>query len=261
MGHSRLGLLPQSYRWQEVVGLLVQGGSAAAVAEATAEAAEEGLRLAARDLGLRHVFHLLTQITLAAGESDFALSLRDAGVTVPPNPSLFDLLGGFAQAVDERLLENRNRTDFSEMAQMAAAEAIATLVDARAEGLYGATPVEVKDAVASLSTETGFSSLGHEFFSRFIHRFLTYHLSRELSAHVGPGLRFADVDAHAAFLQQLRVTCEEAAIIVRRFSGQWYRKTNYETGITPAKVRDFVHGAFTKLRAELKVRGEARVSA
>jgi hypothetical protein len=261
MGHSRLGWLPQTYAWQEIIGLMAGDASAASVADATLDAAEDGLRLAARDPGLRHVFHLLTQLTLAARAPDFAVALRDAGVTVPPNPSLFDVMGGFAEAVDDHLLRTRNRTDFGEMAQMAAAESIAALVGVGAANLYGITPVEVKKAIAGLSTENGFASLAHDFFARLTQRFLTYHLSRELSAHVGPGRRFADIDAHAEFVRQLRVTCDETAVIVRRFSGRWYAKTHYETGITPAKVRDFVHGAFTKMRAELKVRGGGRVPA
>ena len=66
MGHSRLGWLPQTYRWQDVVELLTQGGSAAAVADATLDAAHKGLEMAARDRGLHYVFWLLTQVALAA---------------------------------------------------------------------------------------------------------------------------------------------------------------------------------------------------
>lgn len=255
MGHSRLGYLPQTYDWQDLIAQIAGGADAAAIADATMDAAADGLELAARDAGLRHVFRLLTQVTLAAREEDFALGLREAGVTVPPNPTLFDLLGGFAEAVDEHLLRAGGRTDLGEMAQMAAAESLAALAGSGAASLYGTTPVEVKESVYRLSTERGFAGLAHEFFARVTERFLTYHLSRELSAHVGPGRRFANIDAHEAFGRQLRVTCEETAVIVRRFAGEWYGKTRYESGVTPAKARDFVHGALRKIRDELKRRG------
>jgi hypothetical protein len=262
MGHSRLGLLPQSHEWQELIELIANGGDAAAVADATLEAAADGLQQAARDAGLKYVVHLLMRLTLAArADGDFALALRDADVTVPPAPTLFDLVGGFAEAVDQRLLATRGRTDFGEMAQMAAAESLAALVGSGAESLYGTTAAEVRAAVRDLSTEAGFSTLAHDFFGRFVERFIGYHLSRELSAHVGPGRRFADIAAHAEFNRQLRVTSEETALIVRKFAGQWYGKARFETGITPTATRDFVHGAFKKLSAELRVRGGARASA
>ncbi len=45
-------------------------------------------------------------------------------------------------------------------------------------------------------------------------------------------------------------------MIVRRFAGEWYGKaTMLGADITPPKARDFVHGAFKKIGAELKRRG------
>ncbi|MDB5294896.1 MAG: hypothetical protein JWO31_879, partial [Phycisphaerales bacterium] len=221
-----------------------------------------GLADARRDAGVRFVFHLLARLPLAArADGDFSLALRDEGVTVPPEPSFYDLIGGFAEAVDDHLLRAGGRTDFAEMAQMAAAESLAAVARAGSAILYGTTATEVRETVAGLATERGFADLAHGFFARLIERFLNYHLSRELSAHVGPGRRFADIDAHEAFAGELRTTAEEMAVIVRRFAGQWYGKTRYETGVTPAKARDFVHGAFTKIGDELARRGGASAQA
>jgi hypothetical protein len=72
MGHSRLGWLPQTYRWQELVALVADGASADAIADATLDAAHAGLEQAVRDPGLRHVFLLLTQVALASREDNFA---------------------------------------------------------------------------------------------------------------------------------------------------------------------------------------------
>ena len=49
MGHTRLGDLPRTRRWGEVVGLLACGASTAQVANATMDAAERGLNLAAEE--------------------------------------------------------------------------------------------------------------------------------------------------------------------------------------------------------------------
>ena len=46
------------------------------------------------------------------------------------------------------------------------------------------------------------------------------------------------------------------AIIVREFSGGWYSKANFEDGISQRKAKGFVNYALTKLRREIKIRGE-----
>src|SRR4051812_43921532 len=46
MGHSRLGYLPQSYEWQEIIAQIAGGAEAEAVADATFLAAKKGLHAA-----------------------------------------------------------------------------------------------------------------------------------------------------------------------------------------------------------------------
>lgn len=255
MGHLRVGRLPNTHRWRQIVGLIAGEASAASVADATMEAAERGMEIAARDEGLRHTLWLLSHITLAARQEDFAKALGQIGVSVPEGPSVFDIVGGFSEAVDKHLRATGGRTDIGEMSQMAAAETLTALGTAESKRLYETSPEDVKDAIRKFSTKLGFSTLAHDFFARLTQRYLMYHLSRELSNHVGPGRRFRDISEHREFIDQLNTTCRQAAVIVREFAGGWYSKTNFETGITPQKARNFAWVALKKIRAELKIRG------
>jgi hypothetical protein len=142
------------------------------------------------------------------------------------------------------------------MAQMAAAEAITSTLSGTLTSLFGTTAAEVQQAVRGCSTKAGFADLAHDFFSRFTTRFLTYHLSRELAHHVGEGKRFASPTEHSEFIDQLGVHCRQVALIVKKFAGDWYSKTNFEGGISSTKAKNFLHVAIDKLRRELKVRGE-----
>ena len=256
MGHIRLGTLPDTHRWRNVVGLIAKGGGVAQIATATSEAAQNGLDLAKDDPGLCHAVWLLTQIALAAREQDFGAALNAVGVATPANPSLFDIVGGFTDALDQHLANTKGRSDIGEMAQLSAVESLTALIGARSASLFGTTSVEVQNAVHYFSTKNGFSTLAHDFFSRFTQRFLTYHLGRELSNHVGGNGRFANPAEHNEFLSQLAAHCRQAAIIVRDFSGGWYSKANFEGGISTTKARNFVNFALTKLRRELKIRGD-----
>ena len=260
MGHIRVGTLPGTRRWRQVVGIIADESSGVgAIAAATMKAAEKGLEIAATDEGMRHSIWLLAQITLAAKEDDFSAALGRIGVDVPDGPSVFDIVGGFSESVDDALQQSHGRTDIGEMAQMAAVETLTTLCAARSTTLFGTTAADVQNAVRSFSTRAGFSDLAHDFFSRFTRRYLTYHLSRELPQHVGAGQRFVDPQSHSEFLQSLNTHCRQAALIVKEFSGGWYSKTNFETGITPTKARNFAHVAMKKMRAEFRRQGEVNV--
>jgi hypothetical protein len=101
---------------------------------------------------------------------------------------------------------------------------VSSFVGARVPSLFEATPADVRSAVSSLATEKQFGALARAFFARFSERYLTYYLSRELSAHVGRNERFRSIDEHSAFNAALRVHCHEVARIVEVFAGEWFSK-------------------------------------
>ena len=66
MGHVRLGVLPKSRKWNQVVDELRLGADIEEVAASAADAAERALQAASKDPAFLHAFWLLTQIPLAA---------------------------------------------------------------------------------------------------------------------------------------------------------------------------------------------------
>jgi hypothetical protein len=251
-----MGSLPETVRWRKLVGEIADGANAATVATATANAAHIGLEKAQNDPGLAHVVYLLSKFVLAAREENFSAALGQIAIHGPGEPGLFDLIGGFTEAVDRHMSRSGMRTDIGEMAQLAATETLTNLIRQHSAGLFGTAPEDVKVAVREFSTKKGFSTLAHDFFSRFTQRFLTYHLGRELSNHVGGNGRFADSSEHQEFVQKLSRHCREAAVIVREFAGGWHSKANFEDGISPRKASNFTSVAMTKIRRELKIRGD-----
>ena len=256
MGHARYGYMLDTKPWRKVVALIAGGSSVAAIADATMEAADRGLKLAFDDKGLSRAVYLLTQVALAARQDDFRAALNQAGILVQRDPGLTDLLAGVNEALDSHLSHVGRRTDIGEMAQMAAIESLTSLVDERSRGLFGRSPADVKDAVREFSAQTGFAALSHRFFANFTEKFLTYHLSRELSKHVGSGERFRSVEDHTSFLNDMQMHCRQAALVVWDYSGGWYSKANFEGGISPEKAKNFANYALKKMRDELRVRKE-----
>jgi hypothetical protein len=246
MGHTRLGRLPRTRKWQDVVGLLGAGADTADVAAATLDASKRGLEDAARDPALVHSFWLLTQLPLCARKADFVEELAKLGVSVAAEPTLMELVGGLSDAVDDHVYRKGGRTDLGEMAQMGAAETLTSVLSQRTTNLFGTTAEDIRRELARLGTPANFSVLAREFFARLTERYLNYFLSRELSNQLD------NVGANRQFREALSLHCKQASKIVEKFAADWFSKANYQTGITPKKAAGFVGHAVTKLGAELQ---------
>jgi hypothetical protein len=258
MGHIRLGTLPKTQKWNQVVNLIADGTDVEGIAAASAVAAESGLERASQDEGLAHAFWLLTQIPQAARTANFSDRLRVLGIDVSHEPTLLEIVAGFTRAVDSHVRQGGKRTDLGEMAQLAGSETLASLGGRELPSLFGPTATDVQLALAKLGTSARFSTVARDFFSRLTSRSLGYFLSRELSKHVGPNKRFAAVGEHSDFNAALDLHCREASRIIKEFSGGWYGKTlQQEKAITQDEARKFAHVAFKKLRAELRKRRDA----
>ena len=257
MGHQRLGTLPCTKKWGQVVGYIGAGAGAAQVATATLHATLKWLDKAHLDAGVVEAVRLLMVLPLAARGDDFADGLRARGLDVPDDPGLFDVLGATSAALDAATPNNKGRTDLGELAQMALGETLTAVVGGHLDGLFDRDPAEVRAGFARYATVKNFGHLAREFFARLTAKFLNSFLSRTVPLHAGPDQRFDTPAAVDQFDRELAHHCRERAMIVGRFSGEWLSKENYEAGgdITPERARDFVYGAMRKLTAELQVGG------
>ncbi len=80
MGHIRLGTLPRSKKWREVVDLIATDTSVEEIAEAAADASESDLALASRDPRFQFVSDLLVRLPLLARAPGFEDALADLGI-------------------------------------------------------------------------------------------------------------------------------------------------------------------------------------
>lgn len=252
MGHIRLGKLPRTRRWKEVVDLVGGGASTAAVAGATLDAADKELSSAPSDAGVVRAFWLLTQLPDAARGDNLGEALRALGLQVSDAPTTTEIATAFTEAVDRHVDAQRARTDLGEMAQMAAVETIAKTLQQRTVDLFGATPDDVKRELGKLATERQFGGLAREFFRRFSERFLTYYVDRELPRQVGADRRFPTAHERQQFGAALELHCQQASRIVESFAGGWYSKARFEQDLSEPRAARFVAYALKKIRLELR---------
>jgi hypothetical protein len=253
MGHVRLGELPRTRAWQEVVSLLAHGAGAAEIANAASRAAETGLRNATRDRGVVETVWLLMRLPRGARADGYPAALADDGLCLSEPPFLMELIVGFSDAIDARLANHIGRSDLGEMAQTAAAETLVRVVGGACDGLFETGPAEVRHALGQLDTVARFGSFAREFVARLTFKCLDYYLSRVMTNHTGEGGRFATLAQQAEFTDALETHCREAAVIVERFAGEWRSKEQWEAGdVTREAATRFIGGAVNKLIDELR---------
>jgi len=262
MGHQRLGDIPKTQKWQNVVAKVAGDGLGAAgaalqpdvlqeISSETLTAAEGGLVQAIDDPGLRYTFYLLTQIVLATREPQWRARLDALGIHLSEDSSLFDLTSEVQTAIDDHLSSRGGSSDISEIAQQAAGEAIAKLAGPKSVTLFGAGSDELQDAVRELSTKAGFSRLGQRFFGGFMARFLNFYLSK-ITATQSAGSRLQQVGDLTKFNEALETHCHQSARIVHDFCGEWYSKTEFQQGIGLSNTTGFMAVALKKLKDELQ---------
>jgi hypothetical protein len=286
MGSHQLEGLPARRPWKRVVGLLGDGagiaglagvtpGTLEQIADATMAASDAGLNRAKRDDGLSYTFYLLTQVAQAAKQADFGAALARAGMRSPalaiagaaeaeakPADTIYELVANFTHAIDRYLRKTRARSDIAEMAQRAAAEALTSLCAGPSETLFGTSAETVQQSLKAHSTKAGFSRLTREFFARLSREYLVYHLSRELSNHVGgERRRFASVAEHNQFLRELDAHCRSSTVTLEDFARGWYRKHDFHGGITREKASGFIAHALDKMRESLQYTGGTHAGA
>ena len=227
MGHIRLGRLPKSRRWEQVVGLLRVGAGIGELAAAIADAAEGELQSAKGDPALAYAVWLLTQLPLAARSPHFAARLGELGFDKGAEQSVLTLIAGFSKAVDRNVAGLANRTDLGELTRQAAAESISSIVGTGTPSLFGSSAEDLQRRLGHLATRDRFAGLARDFFARLTHKTLEYYVSRELPNHVGPGTPVPSIDRQIEFRAALEHHCREAALIVEQFAGGWYSKSNF----------------------------------
>lgn len=254
MGHLRLGRLPATKPWLDVIEKLRLGDSINELAAATADAAESELHSARGDPAVGITVWLLTQVPLAARSPHFAARLGELGFHPGAERSPLALVAGFSKAVDQQVAGSPKRTDLGELTRQAASESLSAFLSAGTQSLFDTATEDVRHQLGRLATKDRFAALARDFFARLTQKTLEYYLSRELPNHVGPDKSLPSIDREIDFSVALERHCREAALIVEDFAGGWFSKSTYQGTLTQDSAQRFAAYALKKMRDELRAR-------
>lgn len=256
MGHLRLGRLPKTRRWIDVVELLdASPEDAAGIAAGVVVAADQRLKELGADPSLGYCFWLLTRIAWASRKPDFQQTLSGLGIDVDSQTPVLAFISRLTEHIHAEVAHNTASGHFAELSSLALRRALSETVAQSAGTLFGTTVDSLQMAFRAYSRPDEFGRLSHKFFADFFARTLSSLVDRELSHHVGHGKSFESSTNSAAFIEALDLHARESARIMETFAADWYAKHNWEAKgeVSMAEAQGFVAVALRKLRSEFKL--------
>ena len=253
MGHERVGALPRSKRWLDVVQGIAEAssvdGDVQGLANATLRNVRKRLQEVPADTGFVASFEFLLGLALSAGPRGDKASLGRLAVDLSANPSPLKL----ARTLAEYVADKRQSTEYAEIARKAATDAIAAWTEEQTRQLTITGDHERSSEVWSKASDgKGFCEVSRLFFGKFVERYLNYFIGREASGYLATtedrerlARRLAahvDAVSHHAF---------ETSKITQSFAAGWFNKYAAE-GIPKAEeISGFLSHAVGKLREEM----------
>lgn len=256
MGHLRLGRLPKTRRWVNVVELLDSSPeSSADIAAGVVVAADQRLKELESDSSLGYSFWLLSRIAWASHNPDFAAALSKLGIEIDNQSPVLSFISKLTEHVNTEIGQNISSGHFEEISSLALRKTLSETVGQYTGSIFGSTVDSLKGAFRAYSAPDQFGRLSQKFFGDFFARTLCSLVDRELSNHVGHDKSFTSVAESEAFMDALRLHARESAFIMEDFASDWYAKHNWESKgeISLMEAQGFVAIALRKLRSEFKI--------
>jgi hypothetical protein len=256
MGHVRLGTLPKTRAWKDVIALIADGADPETIAAATMKAADKAFESIQWDDGYAETVDLLTQLAVAARSDDPRSHLESVGINIPDQASLPDVALAISKALESSVSDSARKSDFPELAHNALVGAVVEHLNDKFGGLFPPSADDIHQGLAELGKKNEFGKLARTFYGKLTNESLEWFLSRTVGTQIGEGQRFATTNQVAQFQQALVMHCHEASEIVERFSADWFSKNHFQGkgDISTDRTKGFGAYAMQKMRDELKMR-------
>ena len=253
MGHERVGALPRSKRWQDVVEGIADAasvdGDVRELANATLENVRSRLLGIYGDSGFVASFQFLLGLALSASAEVDKSSLGALAVDLEANPSPLRL----ASVLGQYVADNTQSAEYAEMSRKAAVDVISLWTEEQTRQLsFTGEYEQAYEVWRKASDARGFCEVARLFFGKFVERYLNYFIGREASSQLANTEdrerlsrrlgEHVDGVSHHAF---------ETARITQSFAAGWFNRYASEGMPAAEEISGFLSHSVGKLREEL----------
>jgi hypothetical protein len=253
MGHVRVGRLPKTGLWKNVVELLTTTtDDIGVIADTTAKAAQLRIRQLRNDASFAYCFWLLTRIASASRDEDFARALAEIGVEVRAEESALSFISNVSRQAGTVLGRHPESGPFSELASLSMRRALTDTIGLQGASVFESSIDDLRAAFRRYSTPAQFGVVATLYFGDLFARTLRFYVDRELANSIGAGHALTTADEGQAFADALDLYARQTARIVEQFAEDWYSKRNWqdEGKISLQQARRFTAYAIRKLEAD-----------
>ncbi len=253
MGHERIGLLPKTQSWRDIVAGLEAAASSdqqtSQTAQKTLSKVRDRFAKMHRDSGVQAAFGFF--VGLACIGKPKHTGKASPEIDLSRNPSPLHLAAALNKWVDAHL----SSREYAELAKRAGGDVIAAwhLENHRQRTLFSPTGPTASEIWLRTSQGGVFSEVARLFLARFTERYLRYFLEREASAQI------LDLENRESFEHRLREQVDnvsrhafETSKITQSFAAGWFNKHAKNNIPSDAALAGFLRVAFAKLREELR---------
>ena len=254
MGHIRLGRLPKTYKWKQVVeSLAFSGSSLPEIVSLTSQASEKVLTSSKYIDGLANCYWLFTNIAQASRTDDFIQNLNEIGINILEKDSGVNVLKKIFDYASTGLKNTGSNTVLDQIAIDSFKSAFHNTISQESISLFGCDIASIQRAFKKYSSSNQISKLGREYFSQYMYKSFSFALEKELTNSMSENGRFQSSKDIQEFDKRLKQYCWDVSKIVEDFSGGWYGKHSFEGDIkNKKKVAAFTSHAITKLLSEVQ---------
>ena len=253
MGHERVGALPHSKRWRDIVAQMESfSGSAeevAVLAEATLKNVRSRYQKLHVDDGVIAAFQFLIALAKSTSTSDVQGNLQSPTINLEENPSPLRLVSQLRSWVDA----HQNSLEYADIAKKASADAIMLWSDQqKQQPTLFSDELDSKHVWQRADNGSGFCEVASLFFSKFTERYLNYFLEREASAViVGSRERDSFGLQMREYNEQVSKYAFETSRITQSFAAGWFNLHALNEIPPKTEIESFLSRAFAKMEEDL----------
>jgi hypothetical protein len=254
MGHERVGILPRTKTWRDIVDQIgsfsQQREDISTIARSTLRNVRTRFDDIERDDGVISSFEFLVIISHSFQKED------PVGYLIENNILKDEVLTPLkiGRSLKDYVSKNIESSEYATIAQSAVIDSLNVwFKEISTEGLrlFDDTP-HYTDFLKKLSNGSGFCEISRLYFAKFTEKYLKYFLEREASSQFTNTMdreRFnKEIELH---IDKISKHAFETSKITQSFSAGWFNKNVKESLPTKRKIESFLNIAFGKMKGEL----------
>jgi len=261
MGHERVGFLPKTRRWNDLVKQMGEMYPSdipiATIATQTLRIVRKRYETLSNDEVVKEVFTFLVAFSRACRFKDAQIQLQNSGIRMPEQPTLLSVV----KALRECVPTHEAASEYGQLAIAAAADAIGQWHQFHTASQLSLFQPSANffESLRKVGDGSGFCELARLYFGKLTERYLNYFLDRAASA------TFPSIKQREQFQQDIQAHIDdvskhafETAKITQSFAAGWFNKNTREKVPDSKEIEGFLAVAFGKLRDELRREEEAQ---